>query len=124
RQRLEGGRRPRHVPPASPVGARGVWDRPGRLPAMNFEWEALRVFYCDWEVILQAAVAYTGLTLYRALATVSTARELRVQRHAAIAMCVFFFGAFPLPARPFSGWLVLQHVASVGALVKLGPVVL
>src|SRR5207244_10681360 len=83
---------------------------------MSFEWEALRVFYADWEVILQAAVAYTGLSLYRTLATISSARELRVPRLASIAVFVFFFGAFPLPARPFSGWVVLQHVASVGAL--------
>jgi signal transduction histidine kinase len=91
---------------------------------MNFAWDALRVFYADWQVVLQAVVAYIGITLYRALATISDSRQRPTQRFASIAVIVFFFGAFPLPARPFSGWMVLQHVASVGALVALGPVVL
>ena len=91
---------------------------------MNFEWEALRIFYSDWQVVLQAVVAYTGMTLYRALATLADSRQRPSHRFSAIAVMVFFFGALPLPARPFSLFVVLQHFASVGALVALGPVVL
>jgi signal transduction histidine kinase len=92
---------------------------------MNFEWEALRVFYADWEIVFQAIVAYVGLTLYRALATIPNVRAPRGPRTAAmIVSAVFFFGVFPLPALPFSGWLVVQHVASVGALVAIGPIAL